>query len=146
MIVRISSEDCKIGAYVIPAKTRLFVNVWSINRNQDYRENPLEFQPERFLSEERISGRVQLDVRGQHYEFLPFGSGRRGCPGTSLALKLVHTTLSAMIQCFQWKVNKEGNDKMVDMEEGPGITIPRAHPLICVPVARIDALQPSMCG
>lgn len=78
MIVRISSEDCKIGAYVIPAKTRLFVNVWSINRNQDYRENPLEFQPERFLSEERISGRVQLDVRGQHYEFLPFGSGRRG--------------------------------------------------------------------
>nr|XP_009794145.1 PREDICTED: cytochrome P450 93A3-like [Nicotiana sylvestris] len=144
MIVRISSEDCKIGEYAIPAKTRLFVNIWSINRNQDYWENPLEFQPERFLSEEK-SAKVQLDVRGQHYEFLPFGSGRRGCPGTSLALKLVHTTLAAMIQCFQWKVNREGNDKMVDMEEGP-ITIPRAHPLICVPVARIDALQPSMCG
>nr|GMD46394.1 cytochrome P450 93A3-like [Ipomoea batatas] len=132
MIVRESTEDCVIGGYNIPAKTRLFVNVWGINRDPRHWENPLEFQPERFLSGE-------FDVRGQHYEFLPFGSGRRGCPGTSLAMQVVQTSLAAMIQCFKWKVN-EGS---VDMEEGPGLTLPRAHPLVCLPVARINPL-PSM--
>ncbi|XP_031102608.1 cytochrome P450 93A2-like [Ipomoea triloba] len=132
MIVRESTEDCVVGGYNIPAKTRLFVNVWGINRDPRHWENPLEFQPERFLSGE-------FDVRGQHYEFLPFGSGRRGCPGTSLAMQVVQTSLAAMIQCFKWKVN-EGS---VDMEEGPGLTLPRAHPLVCLPVTRINPL-PSM--
>lgn len=137
MIVRESTEDCFIGGYNIPAKTRLFVNVWAINRDPRHWENPYEFQPERFLSGEG-SEKNQLDVRGQHYQFLPFGSGRRACPGTSLALQVVQTSLAAMIQCFKWKVNGA-----VDMEEGPGITLPRAHPLVCLPVARIDPV-PSM--
>ncbi|CAI9787561.1 unnamed protein product [Fraxinus pennsylvanica] len=102
-------------------------------------ENPLEFRPERFLNEDG-NVKAQLDVRGQHYHLLPFGSGRRGCPGTSLALLVVQTTLAAMIQCFEWKV--EGNGT-VDMEEGPGITLPKAHPLICFPVARCNPM-PSM--
>ncbi|KAL3819890.1 hypothetical protein ACJIZ3_005795 [Penstemon smallii] len=75
-----------------------------------------------------------MDVRGQHYQLLPFGSGRRGCPGTTLALKVVGIMLGSMIQCFDWNVFG-GN---VDMEEGIGITLPRAHPLICLPVAKVD--------
>ena len=69
-------------------------------------------------------------MRGQHFHLLPFGSGRRGCPRTSLALQVFQTTLATLIQRFEWKVS--GGKGTIDMEEGPGLTLPRAHPLICV--------------
>ncbi|KAA8517014.1 hypothetical protein F0562_017168 [Nyssa sinensis] len=141
LIVRESSEDCDIGGYTIPAKTRLFVNIWGIGRDPKYWDNPLEFRPERFVGEQG-SAKSQLDVRGQHFHLLPFGSGRRGCPGTSLALQVIQTTLAAMIQCFEWKVGN-GSNGSVDMEEGPGLTLPRAHPLVCVLVSRLNPF-PSM--
>ncbi|KAK9005833.1 hypothetical protein V6N11_043253 [Hibiscus sabdariffa] len=133
MIVRESSQDCTIGGYEIPAKTRLFVNVWAIGRDPNHWDNPLEFRPERFVEG---SGKNQIDVRGQHFHLLPFGSGRRSCPGTTMALQVVQTSLAAMIQCFEWKV--DGRDGSVDMEEGPGLTLPRAHPLKCVPILRLN--------
>lgn len=132
MIVRESTKNSTINGYDIPAGTRLFVNVWAIGRDPNHWENPLEFRPERFIVE---NGKNQLDVRGQHFHLLPFGSGRRSCPGTSLALYMVQATLSAMIQCFDWKLS--GGGVIVDMEEGPGLTLPRAHPLICVPVTML---------
>ncbi|KAL1822419.1 hypothetical protein ACET3Z_009197 [Daucus carota] len=131
----------------IPAKTRLFVNVWALGRDSDYWENALEFIPERFFlsSEDKRNGKSQLDVRGQHFQVLPFGSGRRGCPGISLALRSVQTTLAVLIQCFEWEVRGEGQNggSTVNMEEGTGLTISRARPLVCVPVARLDPF-PSM--
>ncbi|KAL0404962.1 UNVERIFIED_CONTAM: 3,9-dihydroxypterocarpan 6A-monooxygenase [Sesamum radiatum] len=134
IIVRESTEDCTVSGYHIPAKTRLFVNVWAVGRDPNHWENPLEFRPERFLAEDG-SAKGQLDVRGQHYHLLPFGSGRRSCPGTSLALLVVQTALAAMIQCFDWKV--EGS---VDMEEAASMTLPRANPLICFPVPRLNPI------
>ncbi|XP_061346432.1 cytochrome P450 93A2-like [Gastrolobium bilobum] len=139
LIVRESSESCTIWGYEIPSKTQLFINVWAIGRDPNHWENPLEFRPERFISEEG-SGKSQLDVRGQHFHLIPFGSGRRGCPGTSLALQVVQTNLAAMIQCFEWKVS--GGNDTVDMEEKPGLTLSRAHPLICVPVPRLNPFPP----
>ncbi|KAH7512429.1 cytochrome P450 93A3 [Ziziphus jujuba] len=133
LIVREAIEDCNINGYHIPAKTQIFVNVWALGRDPNHWENPLEFLPERFTGKKR-----QLDVRGQHFEYLPFGSGRRSCPGASLAMEVVQTTLGAMIQCFDWKVGEDANGK-VDMEEGPGISLPRAHPLVCVPVSRLSS-------
>ncbi|KAK7259473.1 hypothetical protein RIF29_25081 [Crotalaria pallida] len=141
MIVRESSESCTIWGYEIPAKTQLFVNLWAIGRDPNHWDNPLEFRPERFISEDG-SGKSMLDVRGQHFHLIPFGSGRRGCPGTSLALQVVQSNLAAMIQCFEWKVGGGGNES-VGMEEKPGITLSRAHPLICVPVPRLNPF-PSM--
>ncbi|EXC30900.1 Cytochrome P450 93A1 [Morus notabilis] len=138
LIVRESSEKCTINGYDIPEKTQVFVNVWAIGRDPRHWEEPLEFKPERFLGEEG-SRESQLDVRGQHFHLLPFGSGRRGCPGTSLALQVVHTSLASMIQCFEWKL-VGGKNGIVDMEEGPGLTLRRAHPLVCVPVARFSPL------
>ncbi|CAL9025947.1 unnamed protein product [Prunus brigantina] len=143
LIMRESTEACSIGGYEIPAKIRLFVNVWAINKDPNHWEKPLEFEPERFVTEEG-SGKSQLDVRGQHFHLLPFGSGRRGCPGTSLALQVVQTTLAAMIQCFEWKV--EGGSNNVNMEEAAGIILPRAHPLVCVPVARLNPFPSSGSG
>ncbi|XP_062080282.1 3,9-dihydroxypterocarpan 6A-monooxygenase-like [Humulus lupulus] len=132
IIVREASEDFTVNGYDISEKTRIFINVWAINRNSKSWENPLEFNPERFLSMN------QLDVRGQHFHFLPFGSGRRGCPGISLGMHVVQTSLAAMVQCFEWNVDGIGG--IVDMEEAPGMTLPRAHPLLCVPVIRFSPI------
>lgn len=131
MTVRECTKDCEINGYNIQAKTRLFVNIWAIGRDPDYWKEPLKFMPERFM-EEGCNG---IDVRGQHFHMLPFGSGRRVCPGASLALLVVHAGLGALVQCFDWEV-----DGMVDMTEGPGLTLPRAKPLVCTPVLRLYLL------
>ncbi|XP_073002396.1 3,9-dihydroxypterocarpan 6A-monooxygenase-like [Typha latifolia] len=96
LIPRESSEDCIIDEYDIPAKTTLFVNVWAIGRDLDYWKDPLNFYPERFVEGEQQA----TDIRGQHFHMIPFGSGRRTCPGASLALLVIQATLAAMIQCF----------------------------------------------
>ncbi|KAL4557606.1 hypothetical protein LXL04_035791 [Taraxacum kok-saghyz] len=133
LIQRLSTRDCIIGGYHIPAKTTIFFNVWGHGRDPANWENPLEFRPERF------EGR-KVDVRGQHFQLLPFGSGSRMCPGISLGLQVVMATLGCMIQCFEWKVGKDGDLRSVDMEEGIGITLPRANPLVCVPIVRLDLI------
>ncbi|MFS7977334.1 putative 3,9-dihydroxypterocarpan 6A-monooxygenase [Helianthus anomalus] len=134
VILRQSTEDCTVAGYHIPAKTNVFINVWALGRDPNHWENPLEFRPERFEQN-------NVDVRGQHFHIIPFGSGRRICPGTSLSLQMIQTTLGSMIQCFDWKAGEDGNLSSVDMEEGPGITLPRANPLVCIPVARIDPIS-----
>ncbi|KAL8494117.1 hypothetical protein ACS0TY_025053 [Phlomoides rotata] len=134
LILRECNKECVIAGYYIKAKTRLFVNVWAINRDPNYWDDPLEFRPQRFLSTDG-SANAQLDVRGQHYHYLPFGTGIRGCPGTTLALQVVQTTVAALIQCFEWKL--EGGSVTVGMEEGPGLTLPRARPLVCSPISRV---------
>ncbi|KAL7582251.1 hypothetical protein Lser_V15G42505 [Lactuca serriola] len=137
MIPRQSTEDCTIAGYHIPANTTIFVNVWALCRDPNHWENALEFRPERFEE-------CHLDVRGQHFHMLPFGSGRRMCPGTSLALQVIHATLGCMIQCFEWKAGEDGKLIRVDMEEGVGITLPRANPLVCLPVARLNPIPLSI--
>ncbi|XVE61225.1 hypothetical protein DITRI_Ditri06bG0022400 [Diplodiscus trichospermus] len=140
LAVRESTEDCIIGGYEIPEGTRLFVNLWALGRDPKHWENPLEFTPERFLTEAWRQGTNQfqfLDVRGQHFSLLPFGSGRRSCPGASLALQVVPTVLGIMIQCFDWKVG-DGANGAVNMEEKAGLTLLRAHPLVCHPMARLS--------
>ncbi|MED6146917.1 hypothetical protein PIB30_039233 [Stylosanthes scabra] len=131
---RYSTETSIICGYEIPPKTAVFINLWSMGRDPKIWENPLEFRPERFLGEER----QLLDLRGQNFQLLPFGTGRRRYPGASLALLTVPSTLGALIQCFEWKV--DGN---VSMEEKPGsgLTLCRAHPLTCVPVPRFGQLS-----
>ncbi|XP_058199629.1 cytochrome P450 93B2-like [Rhododendron vialii] len=149
LLTRSSVQDCVIDGYNIPAHTMLFVNIWSIGRNPKYWENPLDFWPERFLraGKDDLAGGL-IDIKGQHFQLLPFGTGRRGCPGISLALQQLPTVLAATIQCFEWKVaadpkgeNINGTDGVVDMTERPGLTAPRANDLVCMPVARMDLLD-----
>lgn len=108
-------------------------------RNPKLWKNPLEFRPERFLKNGEGDS---IDVRGQHFQLLPFGSGRRMCPGVSLAMQEVPALLGAIIQCFDFKVvdHKTGmilNDVGdIDVDERPGLTAPRVNNLLCVPVER----------
>ncbi|XP_065847598.1 cytochrome P450 81Q32-like [Euphorbia lathyris] len=116
-----SSADCTIGGYDIPAGTMLLVNAWALHRDPTVWDDPTSFKPERFEG---------LDT--ETYKFVPFGMGRRACPGAGLANRVVAWTLAALIQCFQWK---RLSDEQVDMSEGTGLTMPKAQPLeaLCKP-------------
>ncbi|MQM20710.1 hypothetical protein Taro_053736 [Colocasia esculenta] len=118
-------RDATVSGYRIPAGTALFVNIWSVGKDPKQWDAPLEFRPERFLAGEEA---------GRHF---PFGGGRRICPGAALALQVVQTALAALLQCFEW-----GQVGKVDMEEGVGLVVPRARPLVCVPAPRLSALPP----
>ncbi|GLJ19654.1 hypothetical protein SUGI_0356020 [Cryptomeria japonica] len=112
MVPHESCEDCTVGAYHIPAGTQLLVHVWAIQRDATVWECPTEFDPERFLNSVK-----EIDVKGQDFELIPFGLGRRICPGISLAMIVVSHTLGRLLQSFEWFV-PEGT--VIDMTEGSG--------------------------
>ncbi|KAJ7529078.1 hypothetical protein O6H91_15G033300 [Diphasiastrum complanatum] len=122
-----SMEAVEVSGYTIPAKVRLLVNAWAIGRDPSRWERPLEFDPERFLDS-------SIDVRGQDFELIPFGSGRRACPGTVLALASVQLALAALLQSFEWSVPPA--EKM-DMTEAYGLTLPKAVPLHLLATPRL---------
>ncbi|KAL5080130.1 hypothetical protein RYX36_008551 [Vicia faba] len=90
------TEDCTIGGYHIKKGTRLMPNFWKIHRDPSVWPNPLEFNPERFLTSHK-----DVDVRGQNFQLLPFGSGRRMCAGMSLGLNMVHYILASFLHSFE---------------------------------------------
>ncbi|KAF1896671.1 hypothetical protein Lal_00034370 [Lupinus albus] len=139
MIMRKGIEDCVVNGYMIPKGAVTCVNIWAMGRDPKIWENPLEFKPERFLEDEGNS----IDIKGHNYELLPFGTGRRGCPGMPLAMRELPTMIGVLVQCFEWnmfdangKILEHG--KTIDMDERPGLTAPRANSLICIPVARLN--------
>ncbi|KAK1268256.1 Cytochrome P450 93A2 [Acorus gramineus] len=133
---RIATRDVKILDYDVPADTIVFVNMWSLHRDPDHWVNPLEFRPERF--EDRVAEEKQKNLL--HYA--PFGGGRRGCPGASLGLDVLHMTLASLVQCFEWEVV----GGRVDMEEGVGLTLPRENPLVCLPRVRLNPFPYNIHG
>ncbi|KAJ0527228.1 putative cytochrome P450 [Helianthus annuus] len=114
-----SSDDCVFGGYHIPRGTMLIVNQWAIHHDPSLWKDPEMFKPERF---EGLEGRTRDGFR-----FMPFGFGRRSCPGEGLAMHIVGLTLGLLIQCFDWERISE---ELIDMTEGPGLTMPKAQPLI----------------
>ncbi|KAH9327969.1 hypothetical protein KI387_000077 [Taxus chinensis] len=116
-----ATQPCTVGGFHVPAGTRLLVNAWAIHRDPAVWDRPTEFEPERFLM-----GGKQIDVKGQEFELIPFGSGRRMCPGMPLALTVVKHTLGRLLQSFEWSVPA---GTKIDMSEGLGLTMPKAVPL-----------------
>ncbi|KAI3759024.1 hypothetical protein L6452_06597 [Arctium lappa] len=120
-VPRESLEDCIVSGYNIPKGTRLLVNLWKMHRDPNIWPDPNEFQPERFLTSQK-----DIDVKGKHYELLPFGSGRRMCPGVFLAIQTLPLILAGLIQ--QFTLRKLSNEP-VDMSECAGLTTSKALPL-----------------
>ncbi|XP_073303375.1 nicotine N-demethylase CYP82E3-like [Primulina huaijiensis] len=114
-------EDSELCGYFVPKGALLFVNLWKLHRDPQFWPEPEEFQPERFLS-----GQAQMDVLGQHFEYTPFGSGRRICPGITFVAHVGNLTLARLLQGFDFVTP---GDQKVDMSVGFGVTIPRANPL-----------------
>ena len=115
------TENCIIGGYHVPKGTRLIMNVWKIQTDPRIWSDPLEFKPERFLTTHK-----NVDVRGQNFELLPFGSGRRVCPGISFALQMVHLALASFLHMYDISIP---SDAKVDMTETVGLTNNKATPL-----------------
>ncbi|KAL2242984.1 UNVERIFIED_CONTAM: cytochrome [Sesamum indicum] len=118
---RESVEDCIVAGYHIPAGTRLIVNAWKLHHDPRVWTDPLEFRPERFLAEHK-----EVDVRGKQFELLPFGGGRRICPGISFSLGLMELALANFLHGFDIEKLSDG---MVDMTSSFGATNMKATPL-----------------
>ncbi|XP_031484900.1 cytochrome P450 76T24-like [Nymphaea colorata] len=115
----------KVGGFTVPKHTEVLVNAWSIGRDSTYWENPTAFLPERFLESD-------INFKGKDFHFIPFGSGRRMCPGIPLAVRTVHLTLAALIHCFEWKLPEGMSPEKLDVEEYFGLTMRKAVPLLAV--------------
>ena len=124
-------KDCTVGSYYVAAGTRLITNIWKIQTDPVSWPDPLEFKPERFLTTNR-----DVDFRGRHFELIPFGSGRRACPGTSFVLQMVQFTLARFLQAFEIATPF---DAPIDMTESFGLTNSKATPLEVVVTPRLPA-------
>jgi len=125
LVPRESMEDIILEGYNIPAKTRIFVNAWAIGRNPESWEDPTAFKPERFLES-------NIDYKGQDFELIPFGAGRRGCPAITFAIAVVELALAQLLYSFDWELPPCIKAKDLDLTEVFGISMHRRENLLVV--------------
>ncbi|CAI0439726.1 unnamed protein product [Linum tenue] len=124
---RESREQCELGGYGIPEKTKVIVNAWAIGRDPKYWSEPERFYPERFLDA------TSVDYKGNDFEFIPFGAGRRVCPGISFSISSVETALANLLFHFDWKLPQGMKPESLDMDKLFGATIRRKNDLHLIP-------------
>ncbi|XP_075505262.1 trimethyltridecatetraene synthase-like [Primulina tabacum] len=130
LVPRLAREDCKVAGYDVAKGTQVLVNVWTIGRDPSLWENPTEFCPDRFIGK-------SIDVKGHDFELLPFGSGRRMCPGYSLGLKVIQNSLANLLHGFNWRLPDKMLPEDLNMEEIFGLSTPRKIPLVVVGEPRL---------
>lgn len=113
--------------YMIPKGTQIVINAWAIGRDPSIWEDPDSFNPERFLDQ-------KIDFKGQDYELLPFGSGRRVCPGIPLANRILHMTVATLVHNFDWKLEDNSTAEADHAGELIGAVVRRAAPLTVIPI------------
>ncbi|XP_062075915.1 probable (S)-N-methylcoclaurine 3'-hydroxylase isozyme 2 [Humulus lupulus] len=126
-------ESCTVMNYTIPKDSQILVNVWAVGRDPSLWEEPLVFKPERFLNS-------SLDFKGNNFEYFPFGSGRRICPGMPMAAKQIPLIVAALIHSFDWSLPQGKNLNDIDMTEKYGIAMRMEKPLVLVPKAKINII------
>ena len=125
-----STEDVSIDGYYIPKKSRMVINNWGLGRDPNtWSENAEEFVPERFVGS-------KIDLRGQDFELIPFGSGRRGCPGMHLGLTNIQLLVVHMVQCFDWELPNGMSPTELEMDEKFGMTMSKLNHLVAIPTIR----------
>ncbi|XP_026444276.1 cytochrome P450 71A9-like [Papaver somniferum] len=122
LVPRETSENCRINGYDIPIKTSVLINAKAISTDPKYWENPNEFLPERFLDS-------NIDYKGQDFELIPFGGGRRRCPGISFSAVLIELVLANLLHCFDWKLPSGMKIEEFDMSEAFGLAVHKKIPL-----------------
>ncbi|KAJ4978274.1 hypothetical protein NE237_009054 [Protea cynaroides] len=123
-----AETEVEIYGFTVPKDAQVLVNAWAIVRDPSIWTNPNSFVPERFLGSSRI------DVKGRDFELIPFGAGRRICPGMPLALRMAHLMLASLLQWFDWKLEGGINPKEMDMADKFGVTLQKAQPLRAIPL------------
>ncbi|EEF40985.1 trimethyltridecatetraene synthase [Ricinus communis] len=132
LVPRQCREDTKVAGYDIPEGTRVLVNVWTIGRDPSIWDNPDEFCPERFIGK-------TIDVKGCDFELLPFGAGRRMCPGYPLGIKVIQASLANLLHGFKWKLPGDMKIEDLNMEEIFGLSTPKKFPLVVVAEPRLPS-------
>ncbi|XP_031270247.1 cytochrome P450 83B1-like isoform X2 [Pistacia vera] len=126
LIPRETTEKCIVNGYEIQAKTLVFVNAWAVGRDPEAWDNPEEFNPDRFIGS-------CLEMQGQNFELIPFGSGRRICPGIHMGIVSVELALANLLYHFDWEMPAGMKNEDLDFDVLPGITMHKKNPLRLVP-------------
>ncbi|CAM8952037.1 unnamed protein product [Rhodiola kirilowii] len=122
LMPRISSQTVELHGYTIPAHTRVFINASAIGRDATRWDEPDEFRPERFMG-----GRVC-----DEFDFMPFGGGRRGCPGVTFATAIIELVLANLLLNFDWSLPDGARGEDLDVEETSGLSVHKKNPLVVV--------------
>lgn len=128
---RVFAEDCTIGGCHVTKGTWLITNIWKIQTDPIAWPDPLKFKPERFLTTHK-----DVELKGQNFELIPFGSGRRACPGMYFGLQMVQFSLASFLQAFDITTPLNAP---VDMTESFGLTNIKATPLSVLITPRLPA-------
>lgn len=120
-------HSCKMLGFHIPKETQILVNVWAIGRDPRTWKNPEEFRPKRFLA-------AGPDFKGHHFEYIPFGSGRRMCPAVPLVARVLPLALGSVLHSFDWVLGGGAKAAEMDMRERMGITLRKAVALKAIPI------------
>ncbi|XP_012465548.1 cytochrome P450 71D10 [Gossypium raimondii] len=123
LLPRECSQNCEINGFEIPSKTRVIINAWAIGRDPNHWVEPEKFEPERFINS-------SVDFVGTNFEFIPFGAGRRICPGILFAVPNVELPLAQLLFHFDWKLPKQED---IDMTEEFGLSVRRKTELMLIP-------------
>ncbi|KAL5578258.1 hypothetical protein UlMin_019957 [Ulmus minor] len=127
LLPRQARESCVINGFHIPAKTNVLVNAWAIGRDPRYWSDAESFKPERFLES-------SIDFKGTNFEFIPFGAGRRMCPGITFAMADIELPLAQLLFQFDWKLPEGINHENLNMTERFGLSVRRKEDLYIIPV------------
>jgi len=121
-----ATKDFTVNGFHIRKKSRVIINAWAIGRDPSVWSDAEKFFPDRFVGS-------NIDVRGRDFELIPFGSGRRGCPGMQLGLTAVRLVVAQLVHCFDWELPNNMLPTELDMTEEFGLVTPRAKHLLAFP-------------
>lgn len=131
LLLHETAEEATVGGYLVPKKARVMINAWAIGRDKNSWEEAESFKPGRFLKP------GVADFKGSNFEFIPFGSGRRSCPGMQLGLYALELAVAHLLHCFTWELPDGMKPSEMDMADVFGLTAPRATRLVAVPTKRL---------
>ncbi|XP_061967013.1 cytochrome P450 76T24-like [Populus nigra] len=127
LLPRKAVSEVEMQGFTVPKNAQILINIWAIGRDPAIWPDPNSFKPESFLE-------CQADVKGRDFELIPFGAGRRICPGLPLAHKMVHLTLASLIHSFDWKIADDLTPEDIDTSETFGLTLHKSEPLRAIPM------------
>ncbi|KAL5714792.1 hypothetical protein ACHQM5_016704 [Ranunculus cassubicifolius] len=128
LLPRECREKCEMEEYEIPKGTTVLVNAWAIGRDPEHWKDPESFEPERFQEE-------QTDYMGTNFKYVPFGAGKRMCPGNLFGIANIELPLALLLYHFNWKLTNGIKPHQLEMTEGFGTVVRRLNDLHVIPTA-----------